>query len=120
MPSRKLSAFTLAAAFAAVAVPALSQGERSDDRAARTGATGSQTPLTIAQQGSFAVGGTFTTALNGDQSRGDHAYVEYQIPVNARKYPLVMWHGGGQFSKTWETTPDGREGWMAKWAIRNP
>jgi hypothetical protein len=21
-----------------------------------------------------------------------------------------MWHGGGQFSKTWETTPDGRAG----------
>ena len=23
-----------------------------------------------------------------------------------------MWHGGGQFSKTWETTPDGREGYQ--------
>ena len=28
------------------------------------------------------------------------------------KYPLVMWHGIEQFSKTWETTPDGREGYQ--------
>ncbi len=26
--------------------------------------------------------------------------------------PIVMWHGAGQFSKTWETTPDGREGFQ--------
>jgi hypothetical protein len=38
--------------------------------------------------------------------------VFYQVPVNARKLPLVMWHGFGQFSKTWETTPDGREGYQ--------
>jgi hypothetical protein len=25
--------------------------------------------------------------------------------------PIVMWHGGGQFGKTFETTPDGREGY---------
>jgi pimeloyl-ACP methyl ester carboxylesterase len=24
----------------------------------------------------------------------------------------VLWHGAGQFSKTWETTPDGREGYQ--------
>ncbi len=79
-------------------------------------------PLVIQEQGSFAVGGTvFTNAgtfdpLNptpaGQTFRGDHAYVFYQVPVNARKYPLVMWHGIGQFSKTWETTPDGREGYQ--------
>ena len=31
---------------------------------------------------------------------------------SARKYPLILWHGFGQFSKTWETTPDGREGYQ--------
>jgi len=30
----------------------------------------------------------------------------------ASKLPLVMWHGIGQSSKTWETTPDGREGFQ--------
>jgi hypothetical protein len=38
--------------------------------------------------------------------------VFYQIPERARKLPLVLWHGMGQFSKTWETTPDGREGFQ--------
>ncbi|MDB5532626.1 MAG: hydrolase/carboxylic esterase, partial [Hyphomicrobiales bacterium] len=27
------------------------------------------------------------------------------------KYPLLMWHGGGLTGATYETTPDGREGW---------
>lgn len=79
-------------------------------------------PLAIQEQGSFAVGGTVITrpgaydAINrsraGQTLHGDHAYVFYQVPVRARKLPLVFWHGIGQFSKTWETTPDGREGFQ--------
>lgn len=79
--------------------------------------------LLIQQQGSFAAGGTVTTAPgtfnphqpmtpNGQTYHGDHAYAFYQIPVDARKLPIVMWHGAGQFSKTWETTADGREGFQ--------
>ncbi len=26
--------------------------------------------------------------------------------------PLLMWHGGGMTGVTWETTPDGRPGWL--------
>ncbi|MCX2689256.1 alpha/beta fold hydrolase [Pseudomonas sp. DCB_AW] len=51
-------------------------------------------------------------APNGQTYHGDHAYAFYQIPVDARKLPIVMWHGAGQFSKTWETTADGREGFQ--------
>jgi len=80
-------------------------------------------PLVVEAQGSFAVGGAMTqspgtfdpykpTSPAGQSFRGDHAYTFYQIPVNARKLPLVLWHGAGQFSKTWETTPDGREGYQ--------
>ncbi|MFY9154258.1 MAG: alpha/beta fold hydrolase [Prolixibacteraceae bacterium] len=79
-------------------------------------------PLIIQEQGSFAVGGTVKSnpgtfdaikrTPEGQTFHGDHAYVFYQIPAKARKYPLVMWHGIGQFSKTWETTPDGREGFQ--------
>ena len=79
-------------------------------------------PLIIQEQGSFAIGGTVIRAPgtfdpskqtpDGQTLHGDHAYVFYQIPVNARKLPLVLWHGAGQFSKTWETTPDGREGYQ--------
>ena len=79
--------------------------------------------LALADQGSFAVGGTTTTAPGqfdpfrpaqpqGQTYRGDHAYAFYQVPDNARKLPLVMLHGAGQFSRTWETTPDGREGFQ--------
>ncbi len=81
-----------------------------------------QKPLMIQEQGSFAVGGTVIThpgtfdpyhpTTDGQTFHGDHAYVFYQIPVNARKLPLVFLHGAGQFSKTWETTPDGREGFQ--------
>jgi Alpha/beta hydrolase family len=87
-------------------------------------------PLMIQEQGSFAVGGSVTTAPGtfdpirqgaynpagtdpaGQTLHGDHAYVFYQVPVNARKLPLVFWHGHGQSGKTWETTPDGREGFQ--------
>lgn len=68
--------------------------------------------MTIAEQGSFAIGGTVLKDSLGHTYHGDHAYVFYQKPVDARKYPLVFAHGVGQFSKTWETTPDGREGFQ--------
>ncbi len=68
--------------------------------------------IQIQEQGSFAVGGVVLTDTLGHTYHGDHAYTFYQIPVNSRKYPLVFAHGVGQFSKTWETTPDGREGFQ--------
>ena len=80
-------------------------------------------PLMIQTQGSFAVGGAVKTEpgtfdprkpmdSSGQTFHGDHAYAFYQIPVEAKKLPIVMWHGAGQFSKTWETTADGREGFQ--------
>ncbi|NII28386.1 alpha/beta hydrolase [Pseudoflavitalea sp. X16] len=87
-------------------------------------------PLIIDQQGSFAVGGKVITQpgtfdpirhgaytpvnppTEGQTLHGDHAYVFYQVPAKRRKLPLVFWHGHGQFTKTWETTPDGREGFQ--------
>lgn len=55
----------------------------------------------------------------GQSLHGEHAYVFYQHPVNARKLPLVFWHGYGQSSKTWESTPDGREGFQNIFLRRN-
>lgn len=80
-------------------------------------------PLVIERQLSFAAGGRMHTAPgsfdarkplapDGQTYRGDHAYAFYQVPVHARRLPIVMWHGAGQFSKTWETTADGREGFQ--------
>ena len=69
-------------------------------------------PIVISEQGSFTVGGSVVSTNDGGTFHGDHAYVFYQKPVDARKYPLVFLHGIYQFSKTWETTPDGREGFQ--------
>ena len=88
-----------------------------------------QAPLVIQEQGSFAIGGTvinnpgkfdpYRPTPEGQTFHGDHAYVFYQIPAKARQLALVMWHGIGQFSKTWETTPDGREGYQTIFLRRN-
>lgn len=85
------------------------------------GASLAMEPVTILDQGSFAAGGTVVTAktvydpmqpkAEGQTLHGDHAFVSYQVPANPRAFPLVMLHGAGQFSKTWDTTPDGRDGY---------
>lgn len=76
---------------------------------APVGPDGEGRPVFLKKQGSFFAGGTVVTSASGDSFHGDEAYVEFQIPDDARKLPMVRWHGGGQFSKTWESTPDGRE-----------
>ncbi|MGF6148867.1 Alpha/beta hydrolase family [Kingella potus] len=78
-------------------------------------------PISVAEQGSFTVGGTFVThqgtfkqenftAPDGQRAYGDFAYVSYQKAVNPNKYPLIFQHGGAQSKRTWESTVDGREG----------
>ena len=87
-------------------------------------------PLVLAEQGSFFVGGSIqfrdpNSSAAGDtrQVPGDIAvnqmFVEYQIPKEqAYRYPVVMLHGGGHTGKTYETTPDGREGWFTTFTRR--
>ena len=87
--------------------------------------TSNDGPIAVAQQGSFFVGGRMLTApgtydptLSPAGSDGgqnfwiDQMYVQYQIPTNARKYPLILVHGGSGTGRVWETTPDGREGFQ--------
>jgi len=80
-------------------------------------------PLVIREQGSFAAGGSVATAPGhfdaqkplvpaGQTYHGDHAAVFYQIPEHPHKYPIIMLHGAGQSSRTWQSTPDGREGFQ--------
>jgi len=107
---RRIFASAIAAAFFLISTMASAQATKKE-------------PLVIYDQGSFAVGGKVITAPGtfdplkpmesaGQTYHGDHAYTFYQVPVDARKYPIVMWHGAGQFSKSWETTADGREGFQ--------
>jgi len=83
-------------------------------------------PFEVAKQGSFFVGGVKVqapgildpyTAVASASDDGqiyhyDHLYAQYQIPPNARQYPLVLVHGGGGTGRVWESTPDGREGYQ--------
>lgn len=72
-----------------------------------------QKPITLKTMGSLFFGGTVQKADNGDTFHGDHGYAQFYIPQNAREYPLIMWHGMGQSGRSWESTPDGREGFQA-------
>jgi len=40
------------------------------------------------------------------------AYVQAFIPELSEKTPVVLQHGGGMTGVTWESTPDGRDGWL--------
>jgi hypothetical protein len=89
-------------------------------------------PIALRDMGSFHVGGrlveisgkpvkeiTFTPGgvpakvdPNGTY-QVEQMYVQYFLPANERgAYPLLLWHGGGLTGATYETTPDGREGWL--------
>jgi len=75
--------------------------------------------LVIESEGSFMAGGTVITTpgdfvpMNptsaGQTLHGDHTYVQFQIPHGDHKQnAAVMW--GSFIGNSWETTPDGREG----------
>ena len=90
-------------------------------------------PLTLQAMGSFFVGGRLTETIgapveehvlaqggvpvrldpNGTTLLGQ-AYVQYAIPGGPRRLPVLFWHGGSLTGVTWETTPDGREGWYSQ------
>lgn len=79
-------------------------------------------PLILQDQGSFAVGGTVranpgafdnnSPDVRGQSFHGDHLYAFYQVPESAKPRPIVMLHGAFQSGRSWETTPDGREGFQ--------
>lgn len=81
-------------------------------------------PMTIQEQGAFSAGGTVVEAkvkpfnpykpeADAMTLHGDHANVLYQIPVNPKPYALMFLHGAGESMRTWQTTPDGREGFQS-------
>ncbi|MBM3344802.1 MAG: alpha/beta fold hydrolase [Betaproteobacteria bacterium] len=70
-----------------------------------------ETPLALADQGAFFVGGEYIASGSG-RVHGGHMFVQYQIPAQqTQPYPVVMIHGGGQTGVNFLCTPDGRRGW---------
>ena len=58
-------------------------------------------------------GGPMSKLDPNGQFMVEQMYVQYFLPKDRKgKYPLLMWHGGGLTGVTYESTPDGREGWM--------
>ncbi len=103
-----------------------------------------QAPIQLERMGSFHIGGR-EVAISGKPVREvvftpggvpakvdpngvyqvEQMYVQYFVPAAPRgALPLLMWHGGGLTGVTYETTPDGREGWLnyflkRGWAVYN-
>ncbi|WP_454669249.1 alpha/beta fold hydrolase [Achromobacter kerstersii] len=50
--------------------------------------------------------------MNGGYSVGQLYVQEYRLAQPRHPYPILLWHGGGMTGAQWESTPDGREGWM--------
>jgi pimeloyl-ACP methyl ester carboxylesterase len=112
-----VSRVLVAATCALVVLPAASQAD--DD-------------IVLRGMGSFHVGGRvvelsgqpvreIVRVPGGPPSRLDpngryqveQMYVQYFLPKNRKgTLPLLLWHGGGLTGATYETTPDGREGWL--------
>jgi hypothetical protein len=61
----------------------------------------------------FTPGGVPAKVDSNGKYQVEQMYVQYFLPQNRKgKVPLLMWHGGGLTGVTYETTPDGREGWL--------
>lgn len=73
-------------------------------------------PLSIADQGCFYVGGSYTQEPG---TMSGQMYVQYQVPAQRKhRDPLVMIHGGGQTGAGFLSTPDGRRGWADYFVAR--
>lgn len=58
-------------------------------------------------------GGPLTKVDPNGVYQVEQMYAQYFLPANRRgAVPLMLWHGGGLTGVTFETTPDGREGWL--------
>ncbi|HTP96877.1 MAG TPA: esterase [Burkholderiales bacterium] len=111
---------------------------------ALAGCASTHAPIALQDMGSFHVGGREVT-ISGKPVREvrfspggvpakvdpngvyqvEQMYVQYFIPADRKSaLPLLLWHGGGLTGVTYETTPDGREGWLnyfikQGWAVYN-
>src|SRR5258707_10063062 len=88
-------------------------------------------PLTLEDEGAFFVNGKTVTSnfpgaslVTGPSAPGkitvNQMYVHYRIPAAKRGAPVVMVHGSNHTGMTYETTPDGGEGWGTYFGRQGP
>jgi hypothetical protein len=77
---------------------------------AATGGLMAQPPLMIEREGSFTAGGTVVSDPGKGTLHCDHGFVDYQIPVHARKTALFLWHSSSV--QVWQQRWDGGEGYQ--------
>ena len=121
MKSKRLSKRTAlaSAVVVALAVPATFVCAAGGVSAANKTSIG-QT-MTLRDEGMFFVNGqlvlsNFPTAIGNPPTPMtfdvNQMFVHYRLSAsNKHKVPIIMVHGGGLTGMSWETTPDGREGW---------
>ncbi|MDP9899099.1 alpha/beta fold hydrolase [Variovorax ginsengisoli] len=49
---------------------------------------------------------------NGHHVYGQMYAQHFKLASPRHSLPVLLWHGGGMTGATWETTPDGRPGWL--------
>ena len=85
-------------------------------------------PLEVCDQGAFFVGGvpkitTFASSVTEEgppqQITIGQSYVQFMIPRERRRWPLVMIHGSTHTGAALDATPDGRQGWFSYAVSKN-
>lgn len=59
-------------------------------------------------------GGERLLNINGSYAVGQMYAMEYRLARPRSPLPVLLWHGGGMTGAQWESTPDGRQGWLWK------
>jgi len=75
-----------------------------------SGKAAAPAPIMIEREGSFTAGGTAISALAKGTLHCDHGFVDYQVPVHARKTALFLWHSSS--AQVWQQRWDGGEGYQ--------
>src|SRR3977135_3511389 len=84
-------------------------------------------PMELQDEGSFFIGGQVARSSHPSNAGGFAAGQimsterdgHYRIAKTISAPPIVMVHGSGHTGVTYETTPDGREGWATYFARKN-
>jgi pimeloyl-ACP methyl ester carboxylesterase len=84
-------------------------------------------PMELQDEGQFFIGGRIMPSTHPSNAPGflpgqimlSQMFVHYRIPATVSRPPMVMVHGSGHTGMTYETTPDGREGWATYFTRNN-